>query len=202
MKDMRFSPPMKSEFDVVEIMKKIRQNAALNRSELTADETVKREARSEFMSLVQGAQLPDFLVEDIRQKKVFEPYDPRTLYASSRPGVGSVIGLIRKILRPITKLFINLDPLAHEVNRLSLLNNFYLVTIQDLISKVATMRVDMHHLKRSQHHRDGNQQRGGNPQYRQHRRGGGGGRHRRDNDPRNANQNPAPRPASEEPQNS
>lgn len=199
MKDMRFSPPMKADVDVVEIMKKIRQNAALNRSELTMDEKVRREARSEFMSLVQGAQLPDFLVEDLRQKKVFEPYDPRTLYASSRPGVGSIIGLIRKILRPITKLFINLDPMAHELNRLSLLNNFYLVTIQDLIGKVAAMRVDMHHLKRSQHHRDGNQQRP-NSQYRQHRRGGRN--NRRDNDPRSANQNPAPRPAPEEPQNS
>jgi hypothetical protein len=198
MKDMRFSPPMKSDVDVVEIMKKIRQNAALNRSELTMDEKVRREARSEFMSLVQGAQLPDFLVEDLRQKKVFEPYDPRTLYASSRPGVGSVIGLIRKILRPITKLFINLDPMAHELNRLSLLNNFYLVTIQDLIGKVASMRVETHHLRRSQHHRDGNQQRP-NSQFRQHRRGG---RSRRDNDPRNANPNPEPRSAPEEPQNS
>lgn len=199
MKDMKYSAPMRSDVDVVEIMKKIRQSAALSRSELSMDEKVRREAKSEFLSLVQEAQLPDFLVEDLRQKKVFEPYDPRTLYASARPGVGSVIGLIRKILRPITKLFINLDPIAHEVNRLSLLNNFYLVTIQDLIEKMAAMRVDIHHLKRSQHHRDGGQQRNNN-QYRQHRRGG---RHpRRDHDPRNANQPAAPRPAPEEPQNS
>ena len=154
MKDNRLpSTPV----DVVEIMKKIRQNSALTRTELTLDEKVKREAKSEFLSLVQGAQVPDFLVEELRQKKVNEAYDPKTLYASSRPGVGSLIGIIRRILKPITKLFINLDPLAHEVNRLTLLNNFYMTTIQDLIQKTAKLNVEVHSMRRGQHHsRDGN----------------------------------------------
>ena len=143
--------------DVVEIMKKIRQSASSNRTELTLEEKVRREAKSELISLAQAAQIPDSTVDEIRQHTVFEPYDPRTLYSSSRPGVGSLIGLIRKILKPITKLFINLDPLAHEVNRLSLLNNFYLKSIQDLIGKNAALRVEMHQIKRRsgpQHSRD------------------------------------------------
>src|SRR5262249_36833969 len=129
-------------------MKKIRQNAASNRAEMTMEERVRREAMSDFLSLVQNAQAPNFLVAALRRKKVFEPYDPRTLYSSSRPGVGSVIGLIRRILRPITKLFINLDPMAHDVNRLTLLNNFYLATIQDLIGKTAKLSVEIHSMRR------------------------------------------------------
>src|SRR5437867_1773400 len=134
--------------DVVEIMKKIRQAAASNRAEMTLEESVKREAKSEFISLVQAAQVPELMVEQIRTLEVLEPYDPRTLYASSRSGVGSLIGLIRKILRTITKLFINLDPMAHELNRLTILINFYLKTIQDLILKTSAIRVEMHSMKR------------------------------------------------------
>jgi hypothetical protein len=157
--------------DVVEIMKKIRQTASTSRTELTIEEKVRREAKSELIQLAQAAQIPDSTVDEIRQQTVYEPYDPRTLYSSSRPGVGSLIGWIRKILRPITKLFINLDPLAHEVNRLTMLNNFYLRTTQDLIVKMSALRVEIHHMKR----RSGHQQQGrdhnrpNNQNYRRHR---------------------------------
>jgi hypothetical protein len=156
--------------DVVEIMKKIRQSASTSRTELTIEEKVKREAKSELISLAQAAQIPDSTVDEIRQQTIYEPYDPRTLYSSSRPGVGSLIGWIRKILRPITKLFINLDPLAHEVNRLTMLNNFYLKTSQDLIVKMSALRVEIHHMKRRsgpQQSRD--QSRPHNQNYRRHR---------------------------------
>ena len=188
--------------DVVEIMKKIRQGAASSRSEMTLEERVRREAKSEFIALVQAAQVPDFMVDQIRQQQVIEPYDPRTLYASSRPGVGGLIGIIRRILKPITKLFINLDPMAHEMNRLTILNNFYLKTIQDLIVKVSALRVDVHQMKRRsghQHVRDAGHQRhpaGPGPRRTRH-----GGRRENDNrnDNRNANRNHS-RPAAEEPQ--
>jgi len=182
--------------DVVEIMKKIRQSAVTSRTELTIEEKVRREAKSELISLAQAAQIPDSTVDEIRQQTVYEPYDPRTLYSSSRPGVGSLIGWIRKILKPITKLFINLDPLAHEVNRLTMLNNFYLRTTQDLIVKMSALRVEIHHMKRRsgpQHSRD---QRPNNQNYRRHRHPrrehSGDGRNQQSRGPRT--------PVAEEPQ--
>ena len=185
--------------DVVEIMRKIRQSAAGSRAELTLEEKVRREAKSEFLELMQSAQLPDFLAEEIRQQTIFEHYDPRTLYASSRTGIGGLIGLIRKILKPITKLFINLDPLAHQVYRLSILNNFYLKTIQDLVVKTATMRVEAYSMKKRWGHQrsrdDGSRYH--NPNHRRYR-----DRHRREGqDARNANPRNGVRTAStEEPQ--
>lgn len=188
--------------DVVEIMKKIRQSAASSRSEMTLEEKVRREAKSEFLSLIQAAQVPDFMVEQIRQQQVFEPYDPRTLYASSRPGVGSLIGVIRKILRPITKLFINLDPAAHELNRLTLLNNFYLKTMQDLIVKVSTLRVEIHQMKRRSGHqitREAGHHPSRHPSAPGPRRTRHGGRRENNDNRNNANRNHQ-RPAAEEPQ--
>ena len=180
--------------DVVEIMKKIRQTAASNRAEFSLEEKIKRETKSEFLSLAQSAQVPDYLVNEIRNQGVFAPYDPQTLYFSARPGLGSVIGWIRRILRPITKLFINLDPLAHEVNRLTLLNNFYLKTIQDLVAKTSALRVEVHAMKkRVGHHRPNDrhqQQRHNN--HRRHFRD----RDRRDR--RDSNANNESRPASAE----
>jgi hypothetical protein len=184
--------------DVVEIMKKIRQSASTSRTELTVEEKVRREAKSELISLAQAARIPDSTVDEIRQQTVYEPYDPRTLYSSSRPGVGSLIGWIRKILRPITKLFINLDPLAHEVNRLTMLNNFYLRTTQDLIVKMSALRVEIHHMKRRGGHqqsRDHNN-RPHNQNYRRHRHP----RREHSGDVRNS-QGRGPRtPVAEEPQ--
>ena len=138
--------------DVVEIMRKIRQSAAGSRAELTLEEKVRREAKTEMMGLLQSAQVPDLIADEIRQNNQQEPYDPRTLYSSKRAGVGVIIGLIRTILKPITKLFINLDPMAHQVHRLTVLKNFYLKTIQDLVVKTASLRVEMHNLKKRSGH--------------------------------------------------
>ena len=135
------------QIDVVEIMKKIRQSAAGSRTELTRDDRIKREAKSEFQTLIQTSQVPDSVADLIKQQTYFEPYDPRTLYVSKRPGIGAVLGVIRRLLRPITKLFINLDPLAHEVHRLTALNNLYLKAIQDLIHKTSAVQMELYHAR-------------------------------------------------------
>jgi hypothetical protein len=161
------------QIDVVEIMKKIRQSASGNRTELTRDDRIKREAKSEFQTLIQNAQVPDSVADLIKQQTFFEPYDPRTLYVSKRPGIGSILGVIRRLLKPITKLFVNLDPLAHEVHRLTALNNLYLKAIQDLIYKCSALQVEMYHFKkrggavrhRSEHSRYNNS----GPTHRRHR---------------------------------
>ena len=136
------------QIDVVEIMKKIRQSATVNRTELTHDDRIKREAKSEFQTLIQTAQVPDSVADLIKQQTFFEPYDPRTLYVSKRPGIGSILGVIRRLLKPITKLFVNLDPMAHEVHRLTALNNLYLKAIQELIHKTSALQVELYHYKK------------------------------------------------------
>jgi hypothetical protein len=168
------------QIDVVEIMKKIRQSATGNRTELTRDDRIKREAKSEFQTLIQTSQVPDSVADLIKQQTFFEPYDPRTLYVSKRPGIGSILGVIRRLLRPITKLFVNLDPLAHEVHRLTALNNLYLKAIQDLIHKSSALQVELYHFTkrstgssgngrhRSEHSRYNNNNHSG-PQHRRHR---------------------------------
>jgi hypothetical protein len=182
--------------DVVEIMRKIRQSAAGSRAELTMEEKVRREAKTEMLGFLQSAQVPDLIADEIRQNNHQEPYDPRTLYSSARAGVGGIIGLIRKILRPITKLFINLDPMAHQVHRLTVMNNFYLKTIQDLVAKTSSLRVEVHNLKkRSGHYRS----REDGSRYNNHRRYRD--RFRRGDDSRNPNPRNQVRTApSEEPQ--
>ena len=163
------------QIDVVEIMKKIRQSATSNRTELNHDDRVKREAKSEFQSLIQSAQVPDTVADLIKQQSFFEPYDPRTLYVSKRPGIGSILGVIRRLLKPITKLFVNLDPMAHEVHRLTSLNNLYLKAIQDLIHKTSALQVELYHFRKRN---------GGPPRHRpEHSRfnhSGGNRRHRSD----------------------
>jgi hypothetical protein len=166
MKDMKIAS---HQIDVVEIMKKIRQSAAGNRADSSHDERVKREVKSDFLTLAQSAQVPEYMVEEIRQGNLFPAYDPRTMYASSRSGVGSLIGLIRKILRPITKLFINLDPMAGELHRLTVLNNLYLKAIQDLLSKTSSLQVDLHMMKKRHGHHPRMQDDHGSRNHRRHR---------------------------------
>lgn len=142
------------QIDVVEIMKKIRQSAGRSRADTDREDRVRLEAKGHFQSLLQNAKIPDYLSEQIRQQTLFEPYDPRTLFYSARPGLGKLIGFIRLILKPITKLFVNLDPLAGEVHRLSQMNNLYLRTVQEMIEKTAALEIEVHNLKkRGGHHR-------------------------------------------------
>lgn len=157
------------QIDVVEIMKKIRQSAGRNRADSDREDRIRLEAKGQFQSLLQNANIPDYLSEQIRQQTLFEPYDPRTLFYSARPGLGKLIGFIRMILKPITKLFVNLDPLAVEVHRLSQMNNLYLKTVQDMIVKTATLEIEVHNLKK----------RGGHHRYRDDRSGNQGQHHRR-----------------------
>jgi hypothetical protein len=176
------------QIDVVEIMKKIRQSAAGNRTELNRDDRIKREAKSEFQTLIQAAQVPDSIADLIRQQTFFEPYDPRTLYVSRRPGIGSILGVIRRLLKPITKLFVNLDPLAHEVHRLSALNNLYLKAIQDLTHKTSALQVELYHYKkRNAHGRHRSEQRYSNNAGSNHRRHRGDRHHSRRDSGENRN---------------
>jgi hypothetical protein len=187
MKDLKVPS---SQIDVVEIMKKIRQSSAGQRSELSTDDRIKREAKSEFQTLIQNAQVPDPIVDQIKQQTIFEPYDPRTLYISKRPGIGSILGVIRRILKPITKLFINLDPLAYEVHRLTALNNFYLKAVQDLVYKTSALQTELYHMKKHgggrhrtrEEHGRFNRNSGSN----HNRRHRGDRQHRREPDSRNA----------------
>ncbi len=163
------------QIDVVEIMKKIRQSASGNRTELTQDDRIKREAKSEFQTLIQNAQVPDAVADLIKQQTFFEPYDPRTLYVSKRPGIGTILGVIRRLLKPFTKLFVNLDPLAYEVHRLTALNNLYLKAIQDLVYKSSALQVEMYHFKKRS---SGGRHRTENPRYNNN----SGSNHRRHRD--------------------
>jgi len=163
MKDLKIPS---NQIDVVEIMKKIRQSSSGQRTELTHDDRIKREAKSDFQTLIQSAQVPDTIADLIKQQTFFEPYDPRTLYISKRPGIGSILGVIRRLLKPITKLFVNLDPLAYEVHRLTALNNLYLKAVQELVYKSSALQTELYHMKkhsggrhrtREEHHRFNNQ---------------------------------------------
>ena len=188
MKDLKIPS---NQIDVVEIMKKIRQSSAGQRTELTHDDRIKREAKSEFQTLIQTAQVPDSVADLIKQQTFFEPYDPRTLYISKRPGIGSILGVIRRLLKPITKLFVNLDPLAHEVHRLTALSNLYLKAIQDLVYKTSALQMELYHMKKhsaGRHRsRDENPRYNNGPNHRRHR----GERHQRRESGDNRNSQPA-----------
>jgi hypothetical protein len=198
MKDVKIPS---SQIDVVEIMKKIRQSAAGNRTELNRDDRIKREAKSEFHSLLQSSQVPDPIADLIKQQTFFEPYDPRTLYVSKRPGIGSILGVIRRLLRPITKLFVNLDPLAYEVHRMTALNNLYLRAIQDLVTKTSALQVELYHYKKRNH---GGRQRSRDEQHSRYNNSGSNHRrhrerqHRRDSGD-NRNSQPARMNSAAEP---
>jgi hypothetical protein len=188
MKDLKIAS---SQIDVVEIMKKIRQSSAGQRTELTNDDRIKREAKSEFQTLIQTSQVPDSVADLIKQQTFFEPYDPRTLYISKRPGIGSILGVIRRLLKPITKLFVNLDPLAHEVHRLTALSNLYLKAIQDLVYKTSSLQMELYHMKK--HSAGRHRSRDEHPRYNNgtnHRRHRGERPHRRESGD-NRNSQPA-----------
>jgi hypothetical protein len=95
--------------------------------------------------------------------------------------------------------------MAHQVHCLTVLNNFYLKTIQDLIVKTATMRVELHSLKRrTATHHTHQRHTGAAQQQQQHHHRSGGRRHhyRRENgnEGRGARASTSSRNPADEPQ--
>ena len=142
--------------DVTRIMEQIRQRIREKRGTDYTEQQTRELATVKLEQFLDPKQVRSDLVEHYRKLEppaALDPipherpgpapapfeFDQHTLYASSRGTMGKLIRLIRKLLNPILKLFINPNPVAFALTRQAEINAWTLQLLQqqtDLAERV------------------------------------------------------------------
>jgi hypothetical protein len=140
--------------DVTRIMEQIRQRIHEKRGRDYTEEQIRELAHVKLERFLDPQQVRSDLVEHYRQlnqpealetilqgKPLAVPalfdFDEHTIYASSRGTMGKLIRLIRKLLNPILKLFLNPNPLVLALTRQAEINAWTLQILQQEGKKFA-----------------------------------------------------------------
>jgi hypothetical protein len=135
--------------DVEAIMSAIRRRIAEKKNGLYTEEEI-REIAERRLEVVQGGQdvaselLADFRGEPQRWNFSFET---ETIYRSSRGVVGQVLQSIRRVLKPVQKLFWNPNPMISALSRQSDLNKYYVHLLHNLVLELTRLSLDVQDLK-------------------------------------------------------
>ena len=143
--------------DVTRIMEQIRQRIREKRGRDYTEQQIRELATVKLERFLDPQQVRSDLVEHFRQLEpptALEPilphdrpgpapepfdFDEHTIYASSRGTMGKLIRLIRKLLNPILKLFLNPTPMVFALSRQAEINAWTLQLLQqqtDLAERV------------------------------------------------------------------
>ncbi|HEY6546632.1 MAG TPA: hypothetical protein VI589_01955 [Vicinamibacteria bacterium] len=135
--------------DVAAVMEAIRKRIEEKKKGLYTDEEI-REIAEHRLDAVLGAHdfNPD-LIKDFREERGRWNFlfDSESIYRSSRGGVGSVLGLVRRVLRPLQKLFWNPSPMIYALSRQSDLNNYYVHLLHNLSLELTRLNLEVTELK-------------------------------------------------------
>ena len=134
--------------DVTRIMEQIRQRIQEKRGRDYTEQQIRELATVKLERFLDPQQVRSDLVEHYRQLEPPEAVDPEpdrfdfdehTIYTSSRGTMGKLIRLIRKLLNPILKLFLNPTPVVFALSRQAEINAWTLQLLQqqtDLAERV------------------------------------------------------------------
>jgi hypothetical protein len=135
--------------DVEAIMAELRQRIAEKKKGLYTEEEI-REIAERPLHAVMGAHevasalLLEFQREPQRWNFAFET---ETVYRSSRGLVGQALETVRRLLKPVQKLFWNPNPLISALSRQSDLNKYYVHLLHNLAVEVTRQNLELQDLK-------------------------------------------------------
>lgn len=128
--------------DVVQIVQQIRRQIEEQHTAQATASQVRQEVRDRL--LIQWRQLPfpEDVKKDVADRQLQWVLDPDAVWVSRRPGWGPVLTLLRRLFRPLLKVFFNPDPLLHYVHRLGYIVQFQNQVIEDLLVERELLRRD------------------------------------------------------------
>ncbi|MFN8094964.1 MAG: hypothetical protein U0599_22580 [Vicinamibacteria bacterium] len=74
-------------------------------------------------------------------------FDPETIYRSSRGAAGRFLGLARRALRPVQKLFWNPTPMIAALSRQADLNRFSVHLLHNLVLELSRLNLEVQELR-------------------------------------------------------
>ncbi len=135
--------------DVEQIMAAIRKRVEAKRGTLYTDEEVEDLARHRLEAVLDAHEWnADFAAEFRAQQGRWNyQFNPQTLYRSSRGGLGQALEFIRRVLRPVQKLFWNPNPMIAALSRQADLNTYYVHLLANLSLELTKLNLELQDLK-------------------------------------------------------
>jgi hypothetical protein len=135
--------------DVEEIMRQIRKRIQEKRQGLYTDEEIREIAERRLDAVLDAHEFNSDFIADFRAQagRWNYQFNPETIYRSSRGGVGQVLETLRRLLRPIQKLFWNPSPMISALSRQSDLNRYYVQLLHNLAAELTRLNLEVQDLK-------------------------------------------------------
>jgi hypothetical protein len=135
--------------DVEAVMRAIRKRIDEKKQRLYTDAEIAEIADRRLDSVLDAHDFNSDLIADFRSRpeRWNFLFDPETIYRSSRGAVGSVLGALRGLLRPIQKLFWNPNPMIFALSRQSDLNKYYVHLLHNLSVEITRLNLEVQELK-------------------------------------------------------
>ena len=134
--------------DVGEIMRLIRQRIEEKKQGLYTEAEIRDIALHRLDAVLDAHEFNSDFVQEFRSQQRWNfQFGPETLYRSSRGAVGQVLETIRRVLRPIQKLFWNPNPMISALSRQSDLNGYYVHLLHNLALELTKLNLEVQELK-------------------------------------------------------
>ena len=135
--------------DVEAIMAAIRKRIEEKKKGLYTEEEVREIADHRLDAVLDAHDFNSDFIKDFRS----EPtrwnflFSADTIYRSSRGAVGQALGLVRRVLRPVQKLFWNPNPMISALSRQSDLNAYTIQLLHNLAVEVTRLNLEAQDLR-------------------------------------------------------
>jgi hypothetical protein len=119
------------------------------RSGLYTEEEIRFIAERALEGVLAGRDIRADLVDEFRRRDAQWNYafDPETLYRSSRGLAGRALEVVRRLLRPVQKLFWNPNPMIAALSRQSDLNRFSAHLLHNLVLELTRLSLEVQELR-------------------------------------------------------
>lgn len=141
--------------DVEQIMRQIRARIRSKRGADYTEDEIRRLANAKLETFMDSSRVRSELLEAFRRARTDEPtpnyaFEDHTIFETHRP----LLGFIRRLLRPILKLFFNPNPIAEALHIQAELNAkqartepLYYEVIHNLVVETTRLGIEVRNLK-------------------------------------------------------
>ena len=135
--------------DVEGIRRAIEEEIERKKGDLYSEEELRALAERGLEAVLQSGEIRGELHEELRSRDAQWNYsfDTETVYRSSRGAVGGVLAGVRRILRPVQKLFWNPNPMISALSRQADLNRYFSHILHNLVLELTRLNLDVQELR-------------------------------------------------------
>jgi hypothetical protein len=135
--------------DVDALMRQIRETIAEKKRGLYTEDELREIAERPLEPVLDAHDFKSTLLPELMSgpERWNFAFGPDTLYRSSRGAWGRALQVVRRLLRPVQKLFWNPTPMISALSRQSDLNTYYVHLLNNMALELTRLNLEVQELK-------------------------------------------------------